>query len=67
MATSVICVNVPQFALRKFHRFTGLHAIGAVRHCEEISDTGCCDRGNPRMYPEGGGSKGVRPPLFRQP
>ena len=46
MATSVICLNVSQFALRKFHRFTGLHAIGAVRHGEEISDGRCYDRGN---------------------
>ena len=46
VAMSVICLNVSQFALRKFHRFTGLHAIGAVRHGEEISDGRCCDRGN---------------------
>ena len=41
-----VCLNVSQFALRKFHRFTGLHAIGAARHGEEISDGRCCDRGN---------------------
>ena len=46
VARSVICLKVSQFALRKFHRFTGLHAIGAVRHGEEISDGRCCDRGN---------------------
>ena len=46
MAMSVICLHVSQFALRKFHRFTGLHAIGAVIHGEEISDGRCCDRGN---------------------
>ena len=45
-ATSVIWLNVSQFALRKFHRFTGLHPIGAVRHGEEISDGRCCDRRN---------------------
>ena len=43
VATSV---HVSHFALRKFHRFTGLHAIGAVRHGEEFSDGRCCDRGN---------------------
>ena len=36
VATSVICLNVSQLALRKFHRLTGLHAIGAARHGEEI-------------------------------
>ncbi len=46
VATSVICLNVSQFALRKFHRFTSLHAIGAVNHGEEISGSRCCDRGN---------------------
>ena len=56
VATSVICLNVSQLALRKFHRLTGLHAIGAARHGEEISDGRCCDRGNlsmqhsPRRY-----------------
>ena len=45
-AMSGICLNVSQFTLRKFHRFTGLHAIGAVRHGEDISDGQCCDRGN---------------------
>ena len=28
--TSVICLNVSQFALRKFHRFTGLVKISAM-------------------------------------
>ena len=46
VATSVICLNVSQLTLRKFHRFTGLHAIGAVRHGQEISGSRCCDRGN---------------------
>ena len=46
VATSVICLHVSQLALRKFHRLTGLHAIGAARHGEEISDGRCCDRGN---------------------
>ena len=46
VATSVICLNVSQFALQKFYRFTGLHAIGAARHGEEISDGRCCDRRN---------------------
>ena len=32
------CLNVSQLDLRKFHRFTGLHTIGAMRHSEEISD-----------------------------
>ena len=44
--TSVICLNVSQFGFRNFHLFTVLHAIGAVRNCEEIIDGRCCDGGN---------------------
>ena len=46
VATSVIFLNVSQFALQKFHRFSGVHAIGAVRHGEEIGDGRCRDLRN---------------------